>query len=103
MKEEIEFEFQFRTVFFNKVNSCSFFGENIIRIPNFLSTFRQILRHGNSNLALVINHHHIISVLRPFASSQAGSRYYFSLSKPEIFPCFTALVRRKIDAEMTLT
>ena len=51
--------------------------------PNFASTFRQISRHGKSNLALVINHDHIISFRRPFVSSQAGSRYYFSLSNRE--------------------
>ena len=52
-----------------------FFGEKIIIDPKFASTFRQILRHGNFNLALVINHDHIISFRRLFASSQAGIRY----------------------------
>ena len=52
------------------------------------SAFRQFLRHGNSNLVLVINHDHIISFRRPFVSSQAGSRYYFSLSNWKYFPVF---------------
>ena len=52
------------------------------------SAIRQFLRHGNSNLLLVINHDHIISFRRPFVSSQAGSRYYFSLSNRKYFPVF---------------
>ena len=52
------------------------------------SAFRQFLRHGNSNLVLDINHDHIISFRRPFVSSQAGSRYYFSLSNRKYFPVF---------------
>ena len=54
--------------------------------PKFSSTFRQILRHGNFNLVLVINRDHIISFWRPFASSQSESRYYFSLSIRKCFP-----------------
>ena len=55
-------------------------------VPKFASTFRQFLRHGNFNLVLVIKHDHIISSRRPFASSQGGSRYYFSLSNRKCFP-----------------
>ena len=52
------------------------------------SAIRQFLRHGKSNLVLVINHDHIISFRRPFVSSQAGSRYYFSLSNRKYFHVF---------------
>ena len=54
--------------------------------PEFTSKFRQVLRHDNLNLVLVINHDHIISFRRPFASSQAGSRYYFDVSNRKDFP-----------------
>ena len=70
--------------------------------PKFASTFRQIVRHDNFNLVLIINHDHIISFRRPFVSSQAGRRYYFSLSKRKFFR-FTALVRRKNWPKLTLT
>ena len=67
------------------------------------SAFRQFLRHGNSNLVLDISHDHIISFRRPFVSSQAGSRYYFSLSNRKYFPVFLLCFvrnRRGDDADV---
>ena len=67
------------------------------------STSRQFQRHEILNLVLVITHYHIISFRCPFNSSQAGSRFLLQSVKPEMIPCFTALVRGAFDAELTLT
>ena len=55
-------------------------------VLNFTSTCRQFLRHDVLHSVLVITHIPIISTRRPFVSSRAGSRYYFSLSNRKWFP-----------------
>ena len=62
-----------------------------------------MLRHGNSNLVLVIDHDHMFSLRRPFYFLPSRTYILLQSVKPEMFPCFGALVRRKIDAEMTMT
>ena len=54
--------------------------------PQSVSKVCQIRRHEDVNLVLLFKRDHIISLLRPFISSQAGSRYYFRLSNQKYFP-----------------
>ena len=60
------------------------------------------MRHGNFNQVLVINHDHIIhSAVLLLPPKQEVD--ITSVCQTGMFPCFAALVRRKIDAEMTLS
>ena len=80
------FDHDYNPNFLQTLSHILFFRWKIHYDPKFASAFRQILKHGTFNLVLVINHDHIISFRRPFASSQAGGSYYFTLANRKCVP-----------------